>query len=167
MWHCGSWVRLPMVELYCLWPSLWPVDICAKSRFWHSANSPELITLETTDWPSMPLVQLTLSYDLTQFEWLSNCTDPRKVHMEAWLCSCKYSLIPSPYFEGNQLLFADLPGHRALDTPLATVPTDILSILFHSDLVLRYNRPVARRGSLGSDEPPCEMCNSFSMYNYV
>ena len=43
----------------------------------------------------------------------------------------------SPLLDKDQQLFADLPGHRASNAPLATIPTDILPTPFRPDLVLR------------------------------
>ena len=42
----------------------------------------------------------------------------------------------SPLLDDDQTLYADLPGHRASDAPLATIPTNIISTSSRPDLVL-------------------------------
>ena len=57
------------------------------------------------------------------------------------MLSCIVSCL-SPNLENDQSLYADLPGHRASDSPPSTIPPDILSTSCRPDLILLQEKSI-------------------------
>jgi len=134
--HCYAGIWLSCLESYHIWASL-KVDVfCAPRWFWHPPNATQLSSMEIQSNPRCPLC---CSRNPTTLHILNSCVSAFNQGRYTWrhdsVLSCIVSWL-TPTLGEDKCMYADSPGHRASDSPPATIPTDILSTSCHPDLFL-------------------------------